>query len=103
MSWGTYYKHEGYLSHIGKSRIDAEIKEREDDNRRIYAEITAFMAMTPPAYAKEDHGNEYPWAEFIAEKMNEYREALERNCFLLARLHDCRDTLREHPENVEEG
>ena len=32
MSWGTYYKHEGYLSRIGKNEIerkrDAERKAR---------------------------------------------------------------------------
>ena len=43
MSWGTYYKHEGYLSRISKSQIDEEIEEHEADNRRIYAEMLAYM------------------------------------------------------------
>ena len=27
MSWGTYYKHEGYLSHIGKNEIENKREE----------------------------------------------------------------------------
>ena len=103
MSWGTYYKYDGYLSRIGKDQIDEEIDERESDNRRIFAEMLAYMAMTPPAYAKDCEGHEYPWPEYIAAKMRQFQEELQDNCFLLARLHDCREVLREHPENVEEG
>ena len=103
MSLGTYYKHEEYLSRISKSQIDEEIGEHEADNRRIYAEMLAYMAMTPPACAKDCEGREYPWAEFIANKMREFQEGIEENCFLLCRLRQCRETLREHPENVEEG
>lgn len=103
MSWGTYYKHEGYLSRISKSQINEEIEEREADNRRIYAEMLAYMAQTPPAYAKDGEGHEYPWNEFLIQKMREFQEELEENTFLLCRLCQCREVLREHPENVEEG
>ena len=103
MSWGTYYKHEGYLSRISKSQIDEEIEERETDNRRIYAEMLAYMAQTPPAYAKDSEGHEYPWNEFLIQKMREFQEELEENTFLMCRLCQCREVLREHPENVEEG
>ena len=103
MSWGTYYKHEGYLSRISKSQIDEEIEEHEADNRRIYAEMLAYMAQTPPAYAKDCDGREYPWSEFLSQKMREYQEELEENTCLLCRLHQCREVLREHPEDVEEG
>ena len=56
MSWGTYYKYDGYLSRISRSQIDEEIEEHEADNRRIYAEMLAYMAQTPPAYAKDCEG-----------------------------------------------
>ncbi len=97
MSWGTYYKHEGYLSRISKSQIDEEIEERETDNRRIYAEMLAYMAQTPPAYAKDSEGHEYPWNEFLIQKMREFQEELEENTFLKCRLCQCREVLREHP------
>ena len=103
MSWGTYYKYDGYLSRISKSQIDEEIEEHEADNRRIYAEMLAYMAQTPPAYAKDCEGREYPWAEYLTQKMREFQEELEENNFLLCRLYQCREVLREHPEDVEEG
>ena len=103
MSWGTYYKYDGYLSRISRSQIDEEIEEHEADNRRIYAEMLAYMAQTPPAYAKDCEGREYPWVEYLTQKMREFQEELEENTFLLCRLYQCREVLREHPENVEEG
>ena len=103
MSWGTYYKHEGYLSRISKSQIDEEIEEHEADNRRIYAEMLAYMAQTPPAYAKDCEGREYPWNEFLLQKMRQFQEELEENLHLLCRLRQCREALRKNPEDVEEG
>lgn len=103
MSWGTYYKHNGYLSRIGKDDIEEEIDECNENIARIFREILAAMAMTPPAYAKDCEGNEYPWAEHIALKVKEYQEELEDAISLRTRLYDCREVLREHPEDVEEG
>ena len=77
MSWGTYYKYDGYLSRISRSQIDEEIEEHEADNRRIYAEMLAYMAQTPRAYAKDCEGHEYPWAEYLTQKMREFQEELE--------------------------
>ena len=61
------------------------------------------IAQTPPAYAKDCEGREFPWAEYLTQKMREFQEELEENTFLLCRLYQCREVLREHPENVEEG
>ncbi len=68
MSWGTYYQYNGYLSHIGKNEIYNKREECESVNDMLWREILAYMASTPPVYAKDDQGNEYPWAEFIAMK-----------------------------------
>ena len=62
MSWGTYYQYNGYLSHIGKNEIDSKREECNSVNDMLWREILAYMAATPPAYAKDDEGNEYPWA-----------------------------------------
>ena len=32
MSWGTYYKHEGYLSRIGKNEIESKREECQNIN-----------------------------------------------------------------------
>ena len=103
MSWGTYYKYDGYLSRIGKNEIDSKREECNSINDMLWREILAYMAATPPAYAKDDEGHEYPWAEFIAMKLRELREEIEDNNMLIARLDDCHEALRENPENVTEG
>jgi len=103
MSWGTYYKHNGYLSHIGKNEIESKREDCNFFNDKMWREILAYMAATPPAYAKDDEGNEYPWAEFIAMRLLELRDEIEVNDMLIARLDDCEDAMRENPENVTEG
>ena len=59
--------------------------------------------MTPPVYAKDDEGNEYPWAEFVAIKLREFRDEIEENDMLIARLDDCDEAMHEDPDNVIEG
>ena len=103
MSWGTYYKHEGYLSHIGKNEIESKRDECRNINDMIWREILAYMASTPPATAKDVEGNEYPWPEFIAMKIREMREEIEGNAALMARLDECAEAMEENPENVTEG
>lgn len=103
MFWGTYYKHEGYLSHIGKNEIESKREECQRINDMLWREILAYMASTPPAMAKDDERNEYPWPEFIAMKIREMREEIEDNARMLARLDDCEEALEENPENVTEG
>ena len=102
MSWGTYYKHEGYLSHIGKHEIESKREECRSINDMMWREILAYMASTPPATMKDDEGNEYPWQEFIAMKVREFREEIEENARLMARLDDCEEAMEEHPEDVTE-
>ena len=103
MSWGTYYKHEGYLSRIGKHEIESKREECQRINDMLWREILAYMASTPPAMMKDDEDNEYPWAEFLAMKMREFREEIEDNARLMARLDDCAEAMHDTPENVTEG
>ena len=102
MGWGTYYKHDGYLSRIGKNEIEYKREECQNINDMLWREILAYMASTPPATAKTEEGTEYPWPEFIAMKIREFREEIEENARLMARLDDCAETMQEHPENVTE-
>ncbi|MBP5640058.1 MAG: hypothetical protein J6X55_11305 [Victivallales bacterium] len=103
MSWGTYYKFNGYLSHISKHELDIKVEECDETIRQIFSEIIAYMAMTPPLYAKDCEGEEYPWVEHIANQARQYQEELEEAIALRARLQDCLETLLEHPEDVSEG
>ena len=103
MSWGTSYKYEGYLSHIGKRDINSKREECKKINDMMWSEILAYMSMTPPVYAKDDEGNEYPWAEFVAIKLREFRDEIEENDMLIARLDDCGEAMHEDPDNVIEG
>ena len=102
MGWGTYYKHDGYLSRIAKNEIEYKREECRNINDMLWREILAYMASTPPATAKNEEGTEYPWPEFIAMKIREFREEIEENVRLMARLDDCAETMNEHPENVTE-
>ena len=103
MSWGTYYKHEGYLSRISKNEIPSKLEECQEINDMVWREILAYMASTPPATAKTEEGTEYPWQEFIAMKIREMREEIEESVRLMARLDDCAEAMEENPENVMEG
>ena len=103
MSWGTYYKHEGYLSHIGKNEIESKLEECQRINDMLWREILAYMAATPPATAKDCEGEEYPYPKYLAMKIRELREEIEENATLMARINDCLEAMRENPENVTEG
>lgn len=103
MSWGTYYKHEGYLSHISKNELHSKREECQDINDMLWREILAYMSATPPAVAKDPDGVEYPWPEFAAMKIKEFREEIEDNEHLIARIDDCLEALEENPEGVTEG
>ena len=103
MSWGTSYNYEGYLAHIGKRDINSKREECKKINDMMWSEILAYMAMTPPAYAIDDEGNEYPWAEFVAMKLREFRDEIEENDMLIARLDDCEEAMHDNPDNVIEG
>jgi len=100
MSWGTYYKHKGYLSHICENELDNKYDECKQINDMIWREILSYMASTPPATAKDFEGNEYPWPEFIANKVREFRETIEENNHLMARINDCIEAREDNPENV---
>ena len=41
--------------------------------------------------------------EFIAMKLREFREEIEENARLVARLDDCEEAMRENPDSVTEG
>ena len=103
MSWGTSYMYEGYLSHIGKRDINSKREECKKINDMMWSEILAYMAMTPPVYAKDDEGNEYPWAEFVAMTLRGFRDEIEENDMLIARLDDCEEAMHDNPDNVTEG
>ena len=48
MSWGTYYKHDGYLSHIGKNEIENKREECQRINDMLWREILAYMVSYRP-------------------------------------------------------
>ena len=101
MSWGTSYKYDGYLSHITINELESR---REDEMRLVdmyFRELLAYAAQTPPPTAKNDEGYEYPYPEFLAMKFKEYRECIEESLMLIARIDDCLETLKEHPEDVQ--
>lgn len=103
MGWGTYYKHEGYLSRIGKDRLWSEKEDLERVNKMLWEEILAYMAATPPAFDNDREGESIPYPEVITLKMREIREEIESNCYMLARINDCIDAMEENPDNVTEG
>ena len=101
MSWGTIYKYEGYLLRITQNEIDDKIDECNENVERIFREILAYMAMTPPINAKDGEDYEYPWAEHLAMLIKRYQDELEEAITLRTHLYDCKETLDEHPENVQ--
>lgn len=103
MSWGTYYKYEGYLSHIRKDELEDKREELERINDLLWREILSYMSATPPEQAEDEEGNKYPYPEFLAFKIKQYRDDIEENTQLIARIDDCLEALKENPEEVKEG
>ena len=102
MGWGTAYKYEGYLNRITKREIDDKIEELKEDNATMWREILAYMAQTPPATTPDVEGDPIDYPEFLASKAEQYQRQMEENYRLLTHLEDCKETLQEKPENVEE-
>ena len=100
MGWGTVYKHEGYLNRIYKSQISSRKEDCIDNIKDIWNTILAYMVATPPAYAQGDDNYEYPYAEFMASKVKELREALEEEMYILHQINDCEEAMENDPESV---
>ena len=103
MGWGTYYKHNGYLSRIGKNELHSKLDDLKDLNDMFWREILAYAASTPTARVKDDEGGEWMWQEFIANKIKNYRQEIEENDWLIAHINDCLEVLEERPDDVKEG
>lgn len=103
MSFGTYFKGEFYLSRIGKRELDEKYNECKWLNDRLWNQILAMCAMTPPVYAESEVGTKYPWAEYLDDKLRDFKEEMEDNYRLMERISACQEVLEENPENVTEG
>lgn len=103
MGWGTYYTYDGYLSRIGKNEISAKLEEAQDFVDLMWREILAYAAATPPVEIADDEGNNMPYAEFIASKINSYRKELEEQYWEIHHMQDCEEAKQEKPESVTEG
>ena len=103
MSWGTYYTYDGYLSHIGKDEIPVRMEEAKDFVDSMWREILAYASATPPAEIPDDEGNNMPYAEFIASKINSYRKELEEQYWEINHMQDCEEAKQDKPESVTEG
>ena len=103
MSFGTYYKGEFYLSRIGKNELDEKYNECKWLNDRLWNQILAMCAMTPPVYAESEVGTKYPWSEYLDDKLRDFKKEMEDNYRLMERISACQEVLEENPENVTEG
>ena len=103
MSWGVYYTYNGYINGTSKSRLKEKKQECIDVNEMLWNQILAMMAMTPPAYAENENGDKYPWSEYLDMTIREWKEEIESNCMLIARIDDCLEAIEENPEGVTEG
>lgn len=107
MSYGISYTYEGYLSRLSKDRLDDEYDNQQKEIDLVFREILAYMVATPPPFAKYnvEGGGEYPYPypEFLAMKIKEYRERLEEAIAMQVRISECREAMREHPDQVVEG
>ena len=103
MSWGTYYKHEGYLSRTGKGDIDDEIKACNETIDSIFMKLGMLCAATPPATVPDSEGNSMLYHEWLQDQLQHMRIVLEDAISLRTRCYDCKDAMTENPENVTEG
>lgn len=103
MSWGTYYKYDGYLSRISKRELESKLDELHTINNDMWSELLAYMAATPPVTMENEEGDKYPYQEFITGKWKEFKNEIEENERLISKIEDCLETLQEHPEQVTEG
>lgn len=103
MSWGTYYTYDGYLIRLGKNELESKYDDLKDDNDTLWNEILQRIAMTPPISIKDCEDNDMDYVEWMSNHIKYLRTQMEENCFLMARISDCLETMREHPDKVTEG
>lgn len=103
MSWGVYYKYDGYLSHLSKNELESELEKLKKVNDLMWREMLAYMAATPPDMSKDIEGEEYPTPEFFAVKIKDYRDTIEENMDTIIHIEDCLETMKDNPEDVTEG
>jgi hypothetical protein len=102
MSYGVYYKYDGFINHMSKDRLkDARAKaQKECDD--IWNELTAMCIATPPATVTED-GVEYLYSAYLPKYIRDLRDRLAENKLLIHHIDDCLDAMFEDENNVTEG
>ena len=97
--WGTAYEYEGYICRVYPSQLESRYEELKQENDRAWDNILTLMASTPPQHDTEDG---VAWHEDLVSKYNEYRELIEDNCYQMAMIRNCLETLKEYPDKVKE-
>lgn len=102
--WGTSYKYRGYLIRITKNEMDSKEEENITYINGLKNDLIALAAMSPPPSGciEDEEGERLPWHEHIAYTVDHIVEELLNTQSELTHIHDAQETLREHPEDVED-
>ena len=102
MSYGVYYKYDGFISHMSKDRLKDERSKAQKECDEIWQELIAMCAATPPATVKDDD-IEYLYSAYLPKYIQDLRDRLEENKWLIHHIDDCLDAMHEDENNVKEG
>lgn len=100
MSRDAYYRFDEFHSQMNKDELKEKKFEYQCINNRLWSEILAYMAATPPVMMKNDDDKEYPYPEYLLMKLHELRDEIESNVILIARLEDRLDSMCEKNDYV---
>lgn len=105
MSWGTYYKYDGYVRGVGKNDLAGKIEECDEHLEQCYRQLLAIMAMNAPASGVVELLGEEPifWNDYVTLRLNEIRVSIEDLTNLKICARQALEAMSENSELVEEG
>lgn len=96
------YTYEGTLCGCLTTSLEEDKENTQYIIDRVWRELLALAAATPPEQATSEVNTKYPYCEFLAEKLRELREDLEDSYRHLTHIEEVEQVLRESPDKVQD-
>lgn len=97
------YTYEGTLCGCLTTSLEEDKENTQYVIDRVWRELLALAAATPPEQATSEVNTKYPYCEFLAEKLRELREDLEDSYRHLTHIEEVEQVLRESPDKVQDS
>lgn len=104
MAFSVVFTTREEIPHCSIDRIDDEVYKINRQMDSIWVEISMLCAQTPPPFAKSPESDkEYPYTEFLKDRLEYLRGELEDLHTRRVKLWQAQDVRLLEPENITEG